>query len=325
MRSRRCGCRSNPSRCWRPIERSGAALVNIACTGAEPPPGCRNRRAFFHRLSGGQQPRQPILDGTFSTKSLFRGMLANRRRSTLLRLMDMPPVSALLKKITRSTPGMRTMPFFRHISLCLFGALACLAPLAFAEAVSPQEQVQVQASRATSSLMLLRGEGFQKKHQDTLDTDLQALASAVQSLPQGSDALRSAHQQLVMQVRRGVTFGPNEADMPWRYPEELSKALLSVLHEARQLAPEGDSELAAKLEYLCVQYLSRAYLGNFEMATLAASDLSKLKVRWDYLKAALNDLNSQSSALQSVSGRAFAPMTVYRHTRSLTQQWMAMQ
>src|SRR3990167_9938186 len=167
MRSRRCGCRSNPSRCWRPIERSGAALVNIACTGAEPPPGCRNRRAFFHRLSGGQQPRQPILDGTFSTKSLFRGMLANRRRSTLLRFMDMPPVSALLKKITRSTPGMRTMPFFRHISLCLFGALACLAPLAFAEAVSPQEQVQVQASRATSSLMLLRGEGFQKKHQDT--------------------------------------------------------------------------------------------------------------------------------------------------------------
>lgn len=244
---------------------------------------------------------------------------------------------------------MRTMPFFRHISLCLFGALACLAPLAFAEAVSPQEQVQVQASRATSSLMLLRGEGFQKKHQDTLDTDLQALASAVQSLPQGSDALRSAHQELVVQIRRGVAFGPNEADMPWRYPEELSKALLGVLHEARQLAPEGDSELAAKLEYLCVQYLSRAYLGNFEiareqtdtylgqderklvpaidgeLATLAASDLSKLKVRWDYLKAALNDLNSQSSALQSVSGRAFAPMTVYRHTRSLTQQWMAMQ
>ena len=243
---------------------------------------------------------------------------------------------------------MRNMPFFRHISLCLFGALACLAPLAFAEAVSPQEQVQIQASRATSSLMLLRGEGFQKKHQDTLDTDLQTLAGAVQSLPQGSDALRSAHQELVVQIRRGVAFGPNEADMPWRYPEDLSKALLGVLHEARQLAPEGDSELAAKLEYLSVQYLSRAYLGNFEiareqtdtylgqderklvpaidgeLATLAATDLSKLKVRWDYLKAALNDLNSQSSALQSASGRAFAPMTVYRHTRSLTQQWMAM-
>jgi hypothetical protein len=28
--------------------------------------------------------------------------------------------------------------------------------------------------------------------------------------------------------------------------------------------------------------------------------------------------------LQSASGRPFAPMTVYRHTRSLTDQWMAM-
>jgi hypothetical protein len=246
---------------------------------------------------------------------------------------------------------MRNMPFFRQISLCLLGTLACLAPLAFAEAVSQQEHVQVQASRATSSLMLLRGEGFQKKHQDTLDADLQSLAGAVQSLPQGSDALRSAHQELVAQIRRGVAFGPDEADMPWRYPEDLSKALLGLLQEARQLSPEGDSELAAKLEYLSVQYLSRAYLGNFEIAreqtdtylgqderklvpavdseltvldAKADPDLAKLKVRWEYLKAALNDLNSQSSALQSASGRAFAPMTVYRHTRALTQQWMAM-
>jgi len=246
---------------------------------------------------------------------------------------------------------MRNTPFFRQISLCLLGTLACLAPLAFAEAVSQQEHVQVQASRATSSLMLLRGEGFQKKHQDTLDADLQSLAGAVQSLPQGSDALRSAHQELVAQIRRGVAFGPDEADMPWRYPEDLSKALLGLLQEARQLSPEGDSELAAKLEYLSVQYLSRAYLGNFEIAreqtdtylgqderklvpavdseltvldAKADPDLAKLKVRWEYLKAALNDLNSQSSALQSASGRAFAPMTVYRHTRALTQQWMAM-
>ncbi|WP_079204301.1 hypothetical protein [Pseudomonas sp. CC6-YY-74] len=243
---------------------------------------------------------------------------------------------------------MRNTPLFRHIFLCLLGPLAYLAPLAFAEAASQQEQVQVQASRATSSLMLLRGEGFQKKHLNTLETDLQALAGAVQSLPQGSDALRNAHQELVLQIRRGVAFGPNEADMPWRYPEELSKALLGALHEARQLSPEGDSELAAKLEYLAVQYLSRSYLGNFEiareqtdtylgqderklvpsivgeLATLDASDLSKLKARWEYLKAALNDLNSQSSALQSVSGRAFAPMTVYRHTRALSAQWMAM-
>ena len=98
---------------------------------------------------------------------------------------------------------MRNMPFFRHISLCLFGALACLAPLAFAEAVSPQEQVQIQASRATSSLMLLRGEGFQKKHQDTLDTDLQTLAGAGQKPPPRSEAPRRGPPELAVQGPRG--------------------------------------------------------------------------------------------------------------------------
>lgn len=246
---------------------------------------------------------------------------------------------------------MRSTTLSRSLLLAVIGLLASLSPLAVAQAVTPQEQVQVQASRVTSSLMLLRGEGFQKKHQDALETDLQALAAAVQSLPQTSDALRSAHQELVVQIRRGVAFGPNEEDMPWRYPEDLSKALLGVLEETRKLSAAGDSELSAKLEYLSVQYLSRSYFGNFEIAReqtdtylgqderklvpsveeqLAALDsksnpqIGKLKTRWEYLKAALVDLNSQSSALQSASGRPFAPMTVYRHTRSLTTQWMAM-
>lgn len=246
---------------------------------------------------------------------------------------------------------MRSTTLFRPLLLAVIGMLAGLSPLTYAQAVTPHEEVQVQASRVTSSLMLLRGEGFQKKHQDALETDLQALAAAVQSLPQSSDALRSAHQELVVQIRRGVAFGPKEEDLPWRYPEELSKALLSVLEEARKLAGPDDSELAAKLEYLSVQYLSRSYLGSFETAReqpdtylgqderkivpsvdaqLAALDgktdpqVGKLKTRWDYLKAALVDLNSQSSALQSASGRPFAPITVYRHTRSLTTQWMAM-
>ncbi|MDP3814485.1 hypothetical protein [Pseudomonas sp.] len=246
---------------------------------------------------------------------------------------------------------MRFKSLFRPLVIWTLGLFAGLLPLAFAEAATPQEQVQVQASRVTSSLMLLRGEGFQKKHQEALETDLQALAGAVQSLPQGSDTLRSAHQELVVQIRRGVAFGPGEEDMPWRYPEELSKALLGVLDQARKLAAAGDSELAAKLEYLSVQYLSRSYFGNFEIAReqtdtylgqderklvpavdseLAALDpkahaeLGKLKTRWEYLKAALNDLNSQSSALQSASGRPFAPITVYRHTRAFTEQWMTM-
>lgn len=243
---------------------------------------------------------------------------------------------------------MRSKSLFRNVLFWFFGLLAGLSPVAFAEAVSPQEQVQIQANRVTSSLMLLRGEGFQKKHQDALEADLQALAAAVQSLPQSNDAMRSAHQELVIQIRRGVSFGPNEDDLPWRYYGELSKALLSVLEEARALAPAGDSELAAKLEYLAVQYLSRSYLGNFEIAREqtdnylgqderllvpqveeelnareGSGELAKLKVRWAYLKAALNDLNSQSSALASASGRPFAPITVHRHTRLFTDQWIA--
>jgi hypothetical protein len=36
------------------------------------------------------------------------------------------------------------------------------------------------------------------------------------------------------------------------------------------------------------------------------------------------DMNSGSNALASASGRAFAPTTVDRHTRSMTGQWMGL-
>lgn len=246
---------------------------------------------------------------------------------------------------------MRCKSLIRHLFIWTLGLLASLSPLAFAEAVSPQEQVQVHASRATSSLLLLRGEGFQKVHQARLDSDLQSLAAALQSLPQASDALRASHLVLVTQLRRGVSFGPNEDDVPWGYPQELSKALRDFLHAARQLPREGDSELSAKIEYLAVQYLSRSYIGTFEIAReqpdtylgqderllvpavdaeLAALDdqqdprIVKLKTRWEYLKAALSDMNSKSNTLASVSGRPFAPITVDRHSRAMTQQWMAL-
>lgn len=246
---------------------------------------------------------------------------------------------------------MRCKSLFRNLLIWSLGLLASLSPLAFAEAVSPQEQLQVYASRATSSLLLVRGEGFQKSHQARLESDIQALAAALQSLPQPSDALRGAHQELLLQIRRGVAFGPKEEDLPWGYPQELSKALRDFLHAARQLPREGGSELSAKVEYLAVQYLSRSYVGTFEIAReqpetylgqderllvpaideeLAALEakanpnIGKLKVRWGYLKAALSDLNSQSNALTSVSGRPFAPTTVDRHSRAMTDQWMAM-
>ena len=45
---------------------------------------------------------------------------------------------------------MRSKPLSRKVFLWLLGLFVCLSPLAFAEAVSPQEQIQVHASRATS-------------------------------------------------------------------------------------------------------------------------------------------------------------------------------
>lgn len=246
---------------------------------------------------------------------------------------------------------MRCKSLFRNIFICTIGLLAGLSAMAFAEAASPQEQVQVFASRATSSLMLLRGEGLQQGHRERLESDLQLLAGAIQSLPQTSDELRSRHLELVTQLRRGVSFGPNEEDVPWGYPQELSKALREFLHTARQLPHEPGSELPAKVEYLAVQYLSRAYVGTFEIAReqpdtylgqderllvpsidqeLAALDsksdpaIGKMKTRWEYLKAAISDMNSKSNTLQSISGRPFAPITVDRHSRAMSKQWMAM-
>lgn len=174
----------------------------------------------------------------------------------------------------------------------------------------------------------------------------------MQSLPQGSAELTSAHQALVTQLRNGVSYGPSDENVPWRFPEDLSRALRDFLSTARALpGAEGQSELAAKVEYLSVQYLSRSYLGTFEIAReqpgtylgqderllLPAIDselqalkdqsdpqVSKLQTRWSYLRAALADMNSQSNTLQSVSGRPFAPITVDRHARSMTAQWMEM-
>ncbi|MCU1719085.1 hypothetical protein [Pseudomonas sp. 5P_3.1_Bac2] len=244
---------------------------------------------------------------------------------------------------------MRTTVKLRSPLLAVFTLILSLLPFAAAHAITPAELVQVQASRVTSSLMLLRGEGFQSKHLETLEADLQSLSAAISALPQPSAELNKAHQDLVSKIRQGVAFGPKEEDMPWRYPEELSRALLEVLNAARKLGESDDQESVAKLEYLSTQYLSRAYFGNFEIAReepdayvgqdereivpaidayMAQLDgknnpqVGKLKTRWDYLKAALVDLNSQSNTLQSASGRPFAPTTVQRHTRALSNQWM---
>lgn len=235
------------------------------------------------------------------------------------------------------------------LGIALLGGLG----QAFASNNGTLELMQVNACRATSSLLLYRGEGFQKEHAQRMEEDLNALTRALSALPEQPQALRASHQELVTQLRRGVSFGHSEDDMPWRYPEELAGALRGFLTATRSQYVDGTPpEAAIKVEYLAVQYLSRAYLGNFEIAReqpdnylgqderallpaieseLAELDtksnpaVAKLKTRWHFLKNALGDMNSQSNALVSSSGRPFAPMVVDRHARSLTNQWLSLQ
>jgi len=247
---------------------------------------------------------------------------------------------------------MRHKSLFRFVFVWVIGLLASLSPVAFAEATNAPELLQVHACRATGSLLLLRGEGFQESYRERLKADLAALEQTFQSIQQPSAELSTAYQALVTQLNRGVSFGPKEEDLPWRYPQELSRALRDFLMAAHGLGQnDPQQELPAKIEYLAVQYLYRSYLGTFETAREQSNEylgqdertlvpsidaqlnqldgkinpvVGKLKTRWGYLRAALIDMNSQSNALASASGRPFAPTTVDRHARALSEQWMTL-
>lgn len=246
---------------------------------------------------------------------------------------------------------MNRNPLINKIFTLCMGLLALLSAEVFAAPMSAAEQVQVFASRATGSLLLLRGEGFQEGHLSRLEKDIADLEGAAQNAISASSEIPGLTTKLVTQLRLGVSFGPKEDNVPWRYPEELAQSLRDLLTVARAVPdanPEG--ELPAKVEYLAVQYLSRSYIGTFEIAREQPDNyvgqdervlvpdidqemqvldgksnpaVAKLKTRWNFLRAALIDMNSQSNALASASGRAFAPTTVDRHARSLSNQWMA--
>ena len=247
---------------------------------------------------------------------------------------------------------MNRNPMIRLIFSTMLGILATFSAIAQAAAMTAAEQVQVYASRATSSLLLIRGEGFQEEYLTRLEKDIADLETSAQAAMSASSEIPGLTTKLVTQLRLGVSFGPNEDNMPWEYPQDLAKALRELLTVARAV-PDADpaGELPAKVEYLGVQYLSRSYVGTFEIAReqpdnyigqderqlvpqiddelakldgKANSAVAKLKTRWKFLRAALQDMNSGSNALASASGRAFAPTTVDRHTRNLTDQWMAL-
>ena len=247
---------------------------------------------------------------------------------------------------------MNRNPLIRLCFSLFIGIAASLSAVAQAAAMTAAEQVQVYASRATSSLLLVRGEGFQEEHLQRLEKDIADLETSAQAAMSASSEIPGLTTKLVTQLRLGVSFGPNEDNMPWEYPQDLAKALRELLTVARGV-PDADplGELPAQVEYLAVQYLSRSYIGSFEIAReqpdnyvgqderilvpqidkeLGSLDgkanpaVAKLQTRWKFLRAALMDMNSGSNALASASGRAFAPTTVDRHTRSMTGQWMGL-
>ena len=247
---------------------------------------------------------------------------------------------------------MNRNPLIRLCFSLFIGIAASLSAVAQAAAMTAAEQVQVYASRATSSLLLVRGEGFQEEHLTRLEKDIADLETSAQAAVSASSEIPGLTTKLVTQLRLGVSFGPNEDNMPWEYPQDLAKALRELLTVARGV-PDADplGELPAQVEYLAVQYLSRSYIGSFEIARVQPDNyvgqderilvpqidkelgsldgkanpaVAKLQTRWKFLRAALMDMNSGSNALASASGRAFAPTTVDRHTRSMTGQWMGL-
>lgn len=221
-----------------------------------------------------------------------------------------------------------------------------------ASSISLAVQLQIYASRATCSLLLLRGEGFQSAHLARLNQDIRDIEYTSQQVADTDPQLLALTKRLIEQLLAGVSYGPNEEEMPWGYPRNLSRALRELLvHANRQPTFSPNALLPAKVEYLTVQYLARAYIGNFEIAREqsdnylgqderilvpdidrqladSASDsslsVSKLKARWAYLRVALLDMNSQDSAITSNSGRAFAPIMVDHHAQSLTTQWISL-
>lgn len=221
-----------------------------------------------------------------------------------------------------------------------------------AQSFTALESMQIHANRATSSLLLYRGEGFQKAHLWRMKSDLQTLDATVSGFPGATNELKDMHRVLQATLSEGAGFGYEEDDMPWGWPLQMSKALRDFLTAVRsQQGADFRAELPAKVEYLAVQYLSRAYVGSFETAReqpdtylgqderrlvpsideqLAALDaksnpaVAKLKTRWDFLKVALEDMNSGNNSFNTASGRAFAPIMVDRHARSLSEQWMAL-
>lgn len=248
----------------------------------------------------------------------------------------------------------RNLDIVRGFMLCCFGLFALAA-----QANLPSEELQLQTlqvytCRSINSLLLLRGEGFQETHAAQLEKDLATLDNAVKGYPKADDALRKAHAEFVTQIRNGVSYGPKEEDLPWRYNQDLSRSLRELLTQVERFVPASADanqiplwELPVRVEYLATQYLGRAYISGLELSReqpqeylgqdesvlvplltqridqLPDSDATKkLRTRWEYLSKALLDMNSKSNSGVSASGRPWAPIIVDRNARAVSGQLM---
>ena len=202
-------------------------------------------------------------------------------------------------------------------------------------------EAQIWACRAVSSLLLVRGEGHQQDHIERMHQDLVNASSQLQQAGKmNHSAIRESFDALRDVLNQGVDAGPGEESLPWRYPQWLSQSLSAFL-----LATESDMPADTKglelvaLEFLTVQYLSKSYIGTYELprehkdryigqdevilvpiidAYMNSESLSNKDIaRWQFIRKALADLNSRASTWASVSGKPFVPLMVDYYVRSL--------
>ncbi len=249
---------------------------------------------------------------------------------------------------------LRKLDVLRGILLCCFGLLALSAQANLPSDELQLQTLQVYTCRSINSLLLLRGEGFQENHAAQLEKDLATLDQAIRTYPRSDEALKKAHADFVTQIRNGVSYGPKEENLPWRYNQDLSRALRDLLGQIERFVPASTDasqiplwQLPVRVEFLATQYLGRAYLSGLELAReqpqvylgqdesvlvpllsqriaqLPDTDATKkLNTRWEYLSKALQDMNSKSSTVVSTSGRPWAPIIVERNARAVSGQLM---
>ena len=208
----------------------------------------------------------------------------------------------------------------------------------------PLQNMQIHANRATSSLLLYRGEGF-RSTPAALEDDLRALNAA--------DAGTQPHQRITR--KPSGTAGPasrrcelrhRRDDMPWGFPLQMSKALRDFLTAVRQQGADSEPNCRPRSNTLpcntsaapisapsksprTAGYLPRRDERHGAAIDAQLAELDGKRARcWPqdplgFLRVALQDMNSASNNLTTASGRPFAPIMVDRHTRSLSDQWMA--